>query len=396
MSLTVTVSQLNTYISSLFRGNDTFRNIYVRGEISGFVNHTRSGHFYFTLKDNGSSVKAVMFSRYAQSLRFMPENGMSVIVSANVEVFERDGVYQLYVSDIVPDGAGAVYAAIEQLKKKLSEEGLFSEKYKKPLPFFPKRIGIVTSREAAALQDILRIIERRCPAVEAVVFPCLVQGDRAPDSICDALGKADKSGCDVIICGRGGGSPEDLMAFNSEKVAFAIFDCITPVISAVGHETDTTIADLTADLRAPTPSAAAELAVPLLSNVRGNLSAVTAELMRTMERYILDKEQQLDGMDTSLKLCSPANGFSVLSDMIDIYEKRLKDSINALLDANENRIASDAAQLDSASPLKIMERGYSVVFRDNKAVSSSGELKKDDRIRIRFSDGECSAVVTEE
>ena len=186
------------------------------------------------------------------------------------------------------------------------------------------------------------------------------------------------------------------MAFNSEKVAFAIFDCVTPVISAVGHETDTTIADLTADLRAPTPSAAAELAVPLLSDVRSNLSAVTADLMRTMERYILDKEQQLDGMDTSLKLCSPANGFSVLADMTDIYEKRLKELINALVDANEKRIASDAAQLDGASPLKIMARGYSVVFRDNKAVSSSEELKKDDRIRIRFSDGECSAVVTEE
>ncbi len=393
MSITVTVSQLNAYTASIFRGDKNFRNIIVKGEISNFVNYRKTGHFYFTLKEGGCAVKAVMFSRYASALPFMPEDGMSVYVTANVEVFERDGVYQLYVSDMLPDGTGALYLEAEQLKNKLAAEGIFAEEHKKPIPKYPARIGIVTSREAAALRDMLNIIGRRYPVAEVVLFPCMVQGKDAPESICDALDFADISGCDVIICGRGGGSFEDLNAFNSEDVARTIYDCNTPIISAVGHETDTTIADFAADLRAPTPSAAAELAVPLMSELLEDIDALAKELRASFERYTDDLEMQLDGAQKRLELLSPENRIRVLEEKISDCEKRLAAAMNVRFGAETERIAHLAAQLDALSPLRIMARGYSAVFKDDRLISSAELVKAGDKVCIRFSDGERNAII---
>ena len=393
MSLTVTVSQLNTYVASIFRENDKFRMIFVRGEISNFVNHAKSGHFYFTLKEGNCAVKAVMFSRYASQLRFRPENGMGVIVSSSVEVFERDGVYQLYVTDILPDGAGAMYLAAEQLKKRLEEEGVFSEKYKKPIPKYPRRIGVVTAEGGAALRDIIQITGRRYPAAEIKVFPCLVQGNEAPASIHRALEKADAGGCDVIICGRGGGSAEDLAAFNTEEVALAIFDCNTPVISAVGHETDTTIADYAADLRAPTPSAAAELAVPLMSDIVSTVERLESSLRSSFKNFLSALEYRLDESSEKLEILSPINRVRNAGERVSLNEKRLHTAFCGYIESCENRLAADAAQLDALSPLKVMLRGYSIVFKNERAVSSASELTEGDIIKIRFSDGEISAEV---
>lgn len=393
MSVTVTVSQLNAYAASIFRGDKNFRNIIVKGEISNFVNYKKSGHFYFTLKEGGCAVKAVMFSRYASALPFIPEDGMSVYVTANVEVFERDGVYQLYVSDMLPDGTGALYLAVEQLKNRLSAEGLFNAEHKKPIPKYPKRIGIVTSREAAALRDMLNIIERRYPVAEVILFPCMVQGKDAPESICDALDFADISGCDVILCGRGGGSLEDLMAFNSEDVVRTIYECSTPIISAVGHETDTTLADYAADLRAPTPSAAAELAVPVMSELLDTLYSLKKSLAFAFERYIDDREIQLDGAQKRLELLSPEIRIKNLEAGISDCEKRLAAAMDMRLKSETDKIAFLAAQLDALSPLKIMSRGYSAVFMDNKLISSAKAVKSGDRVSIRFSDGERNAVI---
>ncbi|MGN1416158.1 MAG: exodeoxyribonuclease VII large subunit [Oscillospiraceae bacterium] len=393
MSITVTVSQLNAYTASIFRGDKNFRNIIVKGEISNFVNYRKTGHFYFTLKEGGCAVKAVMFSRYASALPFMPEDGMSVYVTANVEVFERDGVYQLYVSDMLPDGVGALYLAAEQLKNKLAAEGIFAEEHKKPIPKYPARIGIVTSREAAALRDMLNIIGRRYPAAEVVLFPCMVQGKDAPESICDALDFADISGCDVIICGRGGGSFEDLNAFNSEEVARTIYNCNTPIISAVGHETDTTIADHAADMRAPTPSAAAELAVPLMSELLSDLEMLSKDLRAAFERYTDDLEMQLDGAQKRLELLSPENRIKFFEEKISDCEKRLEAAIDMRFGAENDKLAHLAAQLDALSPLKIMARGYSAVFKDDSLISSAKSVKAGDKVCIRFSDGERNAVI---
>lgn len=393
MGLTVTVSQLNAYTASVFRENKHFRGLMVKGEISNFVNHTKSGHFYFTLKEGGAAVKAVMFSRYASSLRFMPENGMSVVVSANVEVYERDGVYQLYVSDMLPDGAGALYMAVEQLKEKLSAEGIFNDFYKKPLPSFPSRIGIVTSREAAALRDIVQILSRRYPVCEAVVFPCLVQGEYAPASIKEALEDADASGCDVIICGRGGGSIEDLMAFNSEIVARAIFACNTPVISAVGHETDTTIADLAADVRASTPSAAAELAVPEISELKNTLELLEERLKAAVCGYTERLEIYTDSLEKRLELLSPQNRIRANGERLDMLEEQLKNLIGSNLQRCERDICSYAARLDALSPLKVMSRGFSVIYKDGNIISSAEKLKSGDRVEIRMNDGSVGAVI---
>ena len=259
MSSILTVSQINRYIASMIKGEKRLHGILASGEISNFTCHNKTGHLYFTLKDNETSIKAVMFSSMASQLKFAPKSGMNVIVAADVRVYERDGVYQLYVTDMQPDGLGAMYLAFEQLKERLSAEGIFSMEHKKSIPQMPNRIGIVTSLDAAALQDMLKILSRRYPVAEVTIFPALVQGANAPESICRAIMRADRSNPDLIICGRGGGSPEDLAAFNSEAVARSIYACNTPIISAVGHETDTSIADYAADLRAATPSAAASM-----------------------------------------------------------------------------------------------------------------------------------------
>lgn len=393
MSSILTVSQLNRYIFFKLKEDRNLKGILVKGEISNFTNHARTGHLYFTLKDGESSVKAVMFNSMAAGLRFMPASGMRVIVSANVQVFERDGIYQLYVNDMQPDGTGALYLAFEQLKERLSAEGLFDERFKKPVPAFPQKIGIVTSPDAAALQDMLNIISRRFPAVEIVIYSCLVQGENAPSSICSALKRADKSGNDVIIAGRGGGSLEDLMAFNSESVARSIFECKTPVISAVGHETDTTIADYAADLRAPTPSAAAELAVPETGALKGFLSSSEHTLAEKIKLKINMERRRLDAAEYKLSSLLPAHKITSSKALLDEKKQRLDTALKNRLSLGKALLGEKTAALDNLSPLKIMGRGYSLVYKGEELVKSVGAIKNGDEITVRFSDGTVKAVV---
>lgn len=393
MSSILTVSQLNRYMSFKIKEDTKLRGLLVKGEISGFTHHMRTGHFYFTLKDSSSSIKAVMFSSYAASLKFMPQSGMNVIVMGSLQVFERDGVYQLYVTDIQPDGIGAQYLAFEQLKEKLASEGLFESVYKKPLPKFPKRVGIVTAKGGAALRDILNIIGRRYPFCEAIVFPCVVQGEYAVDSICEALEFADSSGCDVIICGRGGGSPEDLFAFNSEKIARTVFAMNTPVISAVGHETDTTLIDFVSDLRAPTPSAAAELAVPDTASLSAAVDSYKNALDNAFATVIARKRHELMAFESELKNYAPSAALSAMREKLASNEIRLSEAMKSCIEKKKAVIGSRAAALDSLSPLKIMSRGYSLVYKENELIKSADELSEGDRITVRFADNEASAVI---
>ena len=393
MSSILTVSQLNRYMSFKIKEDTKLRGLLVKGEISGFTHHMRTGHFYFTLKDSTSSIKAVMFSSYAASLKFMPQSGMNVIVMGSLQVFERDGVYQLYVTDIQPDGIGAQYLAFEQLKEKLAAEGLFEPVYKKPLPKFPKRVGIVTAKGGAALRDILNILGRRYPFCEAVIFPCVVQGEYAVDSICEALEFADSSGCDVIICGRGGGSPEDLFAFNSEKIARTVFAMNTPVISAVGHETDTTLIDFVSDLRAPTPSAAAELAVPDTASLLAAVDSYKNALDNAFATVIARKRHELMAIESELKNYAPSAALSAMREKLSSNEIRLSEAMKSCIEKKKAVIGSRAAALDSLSPLKIMSRGYSLVYKENELIKSADELSEGDRITVKFADNEASAVI---
>lgn len=393
MSSILTVSQLNRYMSFKIKEDTKLRGLLVKGEISGFTHHMRTGHFYFTLKDSSSSIKAVMFSSYAASLKFMPQSGMNVIVMGSLQVFERDGVYQLYVTDIQPDGIGAQYLAFEQLKEKLAAEGLFEPVYKKPLPKFPKRVGIVTAKGGAALRDILNILGRRYPFCEAIIFPCVVQGEYAVDSICEALEFADSSGCDVIICGRGGGSPEDLFAFNSEKISRTVFAMNTPVISAVGHETDTTLIDFVSDLRAPTPSAAAELAVPDTASLSAAVDSYKNALDNAFATVIARKRHELMAIESELKNYAPSAALSAMREKLASNEIRLSEAMKSCIEKKKAVIGSRAAALDSLSPLKIMSRGYSLVYKENELIKSADELSEGDRITVRFADNEASAVI---
>lgn len=393
MNGVLTVSQINRYVASVLKADRNLRGKLVSGEISGFIRHNQSGHLYFTLKDSESAIKAVMFKSSAAGLRFEPKNGMKVIVSANVQVYERDGVYQLYVTDIQPDGVGAEYLAFEQLKEKLAAEGLFAAEHKKPLPSMPGKIGIVTSLDAAALQDMLNILSRRCPAAEVTIFPALVQGANAPASICEAVARADRASLDLLICGRGGGSPEDLAVFNSEAVARSIFACNTPIISAVGHETDVSIADFAADLRAPTPSAAAELAVPDMNELLGRLAAAERALGKAASAALEARVYRLGRLTERLEALSPAGRITALGEKISASEKALAAAYRMRLTAANAAVAERAALLDSLSPLKTLSRGYALVYRDGRLVKSAGELSAGSTAEIKMQDGTVSVTV---
>ncbi len=395
MSAILTVSQINRYIASKIKEDTRLKGILVSGEISNFSFYARSGHMYFTLKDNESAVKAVMFSSNASRLAFMPANGMKVIASANVQVYERDGVYQLYVSDMQPDGVGALYLACEQLKEKLSKEGIFDASHKKPIPDIPEKIGIITSAESAALQDMLNIISRRYPAAQVTVFPALVQGSAAPASLCRAIRYADGKKLDLLICGRGGGSLEDLMAFNDESVVRCVYSCKTPIISAVGHETDVSVSDLAADLRAPTPSAAAELAVPDINGISARLDEIEKALKGGVYAQLESKAYALDMLSKRMELASPAGKLRAAEEKLIGLEKRLKDLYRININRYETAIAEKAARLDSLSPLKTLGRGYSLVYKNNKLVNSAVKLSQGDAVEIRFCDGEVLAEVKE-
>lgn len=393
MSSILTVSQINRYISFKLKEDKKLHGILVSGEISNFTNHTRTGHLYFTLKDNETSIKAVMFSNMAARLNFMPKNGMRVILSANVQVYERDGAYQLYVSDMQPDGVGALYLAFEQLKEKLLYEGLFDEAHKKSLPEFPNKIGIITSLEAAALQDMLNIISRRYPIAQITIFPALVQGINAPESLCRAIEQADKSGLDLLICGRGGGSLEDLMAFNNEQLARTIYNCNTPIISAVGHETDTTIADFVSDLRAPTPSAAAELAVPDITVLYDRLDLLGKMLGKALSAQLATKYYKLETLEKRLEVAVPFARINSYKEKLNIIEKNLNTAYRNKLSDFEKCVAEKAIQLEALSPLKTLSRGYSLVYKDNNLLKSVKQLSSGDRINVQFSDGTAIATI---
>lgn len=393
MSSILTVSQINRYISFKMKEDKNLKGILVSGEISNFTNHAKTGHLYFTLKDKEGAIKAVMFSSMASRLSFMPQNGMRVIVSANVQVFERDGVYQLYVSDMQPDGVGALYLACEQLKEKLLYEGIFDEAHKKALPEMPQKIGIITSVDAAALQDMLNIISRRYPIAEVTIFPCLVQGANAPESLCRAIERADNCNLDLLICGRGGGSLEDLMAFNSEQVARCIYNCNTPIISAVGHETDTSISDLAADLRAPTPSAAAELAVPDISVLYSRLNNYEKELNNAVFVQFGAKLHKLDMLSKRLENVNPAEKVNAFKEKLYNAEKNLDSAYKMKLQNCGGILSEKAAMLESFSPLKTLSRGYSLVYKDGKLINSAKELAKGEKVEIQMSDGVTSATI---
>ncbi len=389
----VSVTQLNRYLASVIKGDSRLQRIMLKGEISNFVAH-RSGHYYFSLRDSQSVIKAVMFQNMASQLAFLPQNGMKVIVSASVNVFERDGVYQLYVTDMQPDGVGAERLALEQRIERLKQEGFFDPRSKKPIPKFSKKIGVITSSTGAALQDILQIIRRRSPIVEVLVFPVLVQGELAPGSIARAFRIAENSGCGVLILGRGGGSAEDLGAFNTEVVARAIYACSIPVISAVGHETDITIADAVADYRVPTPSAAAEVATMDLEQFHQAVDDRTMEIQRLMTLRLAHEQARIESLRETLEKHSPVAQIRTQEYRLNTVTTELYHSMQKLLankTAQYREVSQAFLQLD---PLQILERGYAAVFDcEGRILSRVEQTAPNQMIRIRMQNGEISARV---
>lgn len=396
-TLVLSVSQLNRYIKMNFDADENLANIFISGEISNFTNHYRTGHLYFTLKDDSAAVRAVMFNSSAKRLKFMPEDGMKVIARGRVSVYEASGQYQLYVDDMQPDGVGALNLAYEQLKEKLQKEGLFSEHHKKPLPPYPEKVGVITSPTGAAVRDIINVLGRRFPYAEIVFCPVLVQGEGAHLQLTDAVNLFNSErAADVIIIGRGGGSIEDLWEFNDEGLARAVYNSDIPVISAVGHETDFTICDFVADMRAPTPSAAAELAVPDANELQYALSALKNRMFLNVSSGIADRRSRLEYLTSKGALKSP-------DEMLSNRSQRLDTAFSKMLSSYENRIGgkkvefiSAATALSKLDPMSVLMRGFAFVSDKNgKNVCSSQALVKGDKINVRFHDGSAVCEVKE-
>uniref|UniRef100_UPI003FEFC867 exodeoxyribonuclease VII large subunit n=1 Tax=Candidatus Fimenecus sp. TaxID=3022888 RepID=UPI003FEFC867 len=396
-TLVLSVSQLNRYIKMNFDADENLANIFISGEISNFTNHYRTGHLYFTLKDDSAAVRAVMFNSSAKRLKFMPEDGMKVIARGRVSVYEASGQYQLYVDDMQPDGVGALNLAYEQLKEKLQKEGLFSEHHKKPLPPYPEKVGVITSPTGAAVRDIINVLGRRFPYAEIVFCPVLVQGEGAHLQLTDAVNLFNSErAADVIIIGRGGGSIEDLWEFNDEGLARAVYNSEIPVISAVGHETDFTICDFVADMRAPTPSAAAELAVPDANELQYALSALKNRMFLNVSSGIADRRSRLEYLTSKGTLKSP-------DEMLSNRSQRLDTAFSKMLSSYENRIGgkkvefiSAATALSKLDPMSVLMRGFAFVSDKNgKNVYSSQALAKGDKINVRFHDGSAVCEVKE-
>lgn len=385
----LSVSQLNTYVKSILDSDLLLQNVFVVGEISNFTNHYRTGHYYMTLKDENSCIKAVMFRSANQRLKFMPESGMNVIVRGRVSLYDRDGQYQLYIDDMQPDGVGALNLAFEQLKNKLAQEGLFDESTKKPIPYRNKRIGVVTSATGAVIQDIINVISRRYPLAEIILAPVEVQGENAAPQISAAIDRFNlRDDIDVLIVGRGGGSLEDLWAFNEEIVARAVFRSRIPVISAVGHETDFTICDFVADLRAPTPSAAAELAVPDIRDDKAFISSVPVNAEFSVRKMIAGEQEKLSLIRDKLRLLSPSNVIDDRLNTVSLLYAKALNLIEMRLGDESNRFAVACAKLDSLNPIKVLSRGYSITLKDTKIVSSVSDITRGDKVTIKLADGE--------
>lgn len=391
---TFTVTQVNRYIKSLFDEDMGMQSVFIAGEISNFSNHYKTGHMYFSLKDEASAIKAVMFAGKASRLRFRPENGMKVIVNGRVSVFERDGVYQIYVEDMIPDGAGVLAVAFEQLKKKLEKEGLFAVSHKKPIPSFPKRVGVITSPTGAAVRDIFNVLGRRFPVADIVFKGVSVQGAAAPSEMIEALNEFGRKNCaDVIIIGRGGGSTEDLWCFNDELLARAIYDCPIPVISAVGHETDFTICDFVSDLRAPTPSAAAELAVPDIMSLQMHTASLTDRLYSAVNNKILSERRKLSLILEARSFTDPGHFFKSEYDNIEKNTVRLKAAADRLLMRERNTLTAYVSSLEKLNPLSVLLRGYSLVSLDGEIIESTDKIKVDDILNVSMSDGTATCRV---
>ncbi len=388
MTEPISVTALNQYVKQLLDRDRLLSQVMVRSEISNYKVYP-SGHHYFTLKDAESSVRCVMFRREAASLRFRPENGMKVIVSGRVSVFPRDGAYQLYCSRMVPDGVGELAFAFEQLKNKLYKEGLFDPAHKKPIPAFPHTIALVTSPAGAAVRDMIRILGARYPMAKVLVVPVRVQGEEAPEEICRGLDLVNACQlADLIITGRGGGSMEDLWAFNDERVARAIYRSQIPVISAVGHEPDVTIADFVADLRASTPSNGAELAVPNQQDLRDTLAHWDARLQKSMDRHLQTRREKLGRLRTSPFLQSPLRGIQEKRLLLDYQQQRLAHAMENTVGEERRRLGRLAASLDALSPFKVLSRGYSITQTDDgSVVSEIRQVNPGDKLRVRVSDG---------
>lgn len=391
----LTVSQLNYYIKSLFDGDEHLSCVFVVGEISNFTDHYQSGHFYFSLKDEKCTVKAVMFSSSAKRVRFRPQNGMRVLVRGRVSVYENSGQYQLYAEDMQPDGLGALNLQFEQLKRRLSDEGLFDQEKKKPIPPYPERVGVITSPTGAAIRDIKNVLFRRFPAARVVFCPVLVQGEEAPEQIIDAIGRFNKrKAADVLILGRGGGSIEDLWAFNDENVARAVAKSNIPIISAVGHETDFTICDFAASLRAPTPSAAAELAVPDTAELLYTIGSYQSYLKKKMFLEIQSNRAKLERLLKIQQFVSPVELVKSKRLRLSLSEKRLKSSFLEQFTKEKEAFTEAVAKLEMMNPLKVLTRGYCVTFtKDGRILKTIEGVEKGDPVTIKVRDGEISCTV---
>ena len=411
----ISISDLTRYIKAKFDTDVHLNRIYLKGEISNFKHHTR-GHMYFTLKDEFSRINAVMFASSANGLSFEPEDGMKVLVEGRITVYEASGNYQIYVTDMQVDGLGSLYIEFEKLKKKLNDEGLFDVKYKKNIPRFPKKIGIITAPTGAAIRDILSTIKRRYPICETILFPALVQGSGAKESIVDQIKRAQDFDLDLIICGRGGGSIEDLWAFNEEIVARAIFASKIPIISAVGHEPDFTIADYVADLRAPTPTGAAEMAVPNMNDINNYLNQIKIRSNESINNIIKHNKVRLQNIKESYILKNPMSMYEVKEQKLDNYIDNLNRFIelvieknkarfrnvkenyilknpSVLLEENKNKINLIIRSLELLNPLSILDKGYSIVSMNKKVIKDISEIKKGDKLEVKFSKGNMEAVV---
>ena len=412
----ITVTQLTRYIKYKIDNDVNLNEVFLKGEISNFKAHSR-GHFYFTLKDETSRINAIMFASNTKKIKFMPEDGMKVLVTGKISVFEANGGYQIYVNDMLEDGVGNLYIAFEQLKKKLEQEGLFRKEYKKQIPKIPTRVGVVTAPTGAAIKDIISTIKRRWPLAEIILFPSLVQGENAKEDIVRQIEKAKDYNLDTLIVGRGGGSIEDLWPFNEEIVARSIFECNIPIISAVGHEIDFTIADFVADLRAPTPTGAAELAVPQKQDVENYLMQLKIRLNKQIQHKININKQKLEEVKSRYIFQNPIAIYQAKELQFDSIIERLKTSSKLLITNKEkkfltvmksyiienplkitepkkNKYLQIISKLETLSPLLTIKRGYSMTKKDGKVITSTKELKIKDKLEITLTDGTINAEVT--
>ena len=395
--LLLTVSQLNRYLKSKFEEDSNLTSVFLTGELSNFTHHYKSGHLYFSIKDTTATIKAVMFSTQSARLRFLPQDGMKVIARGRVSIYEATGQYQLYVEDLQPDGVGALNLAYEQLKAKLEKEGLFAAERKQPIPAYPQRIGVVTSSTGAAVQDILNILSRRYPVAEVILAPVLVQGEGAAQEIADAIERFNALDCvDVLIVGRGGGSIEDLWAFNEERVARAVAASHIPIISAGGHETDFTICDFVADLRAPTPSAAAELAVPNREDLLQLLQSYRYTITQLLERRLSQWKQQVDLLSSSPYLASPDAWIRTRRESVALLTSRLRTAMKQNTAQQKTRMAVLVGKLEGLSPLKALNRGFVYAAdKTGKLLTDATQVQVGDTIFLTMKNGKVRCVVDE-